>query len=78
MADDVKRPAAPVIEIKRKWAHGDQGIGEKCHRKDKPIYTDVNKAPGVCRSPWCDNDEWLAKGRVFRTKDEKKIVREVP
>jgi hypothetical protein len=81
----------PATEIKRKWAHGDaqhpdyteiKSQGKDCYRANKPVYTDPNKVPGVCRSHTCSNGEWIAKGRVERVKgthgDDSKIVREIP
>lgn len=65
-----------LTEIKRVWGHGSEGQGDKCYRASRPVYTDVQKTPGECRS--CDNNEWLGKGKVERLKGSKEIIRNMP
>lgn len=76
-SDPVRK--SPEIERKREWAHGDGGLGESCGRKNKPIYTDPQAAPRICRGYSCDNEEWYSRGHVLRDKGTKKIlVKETP
>jgi len=69
--EDVVREK-PVLERRREWEHGGGGLGDKCGRARKPIYTNPNEAPGVCRDWYCDNTEYRSKGIVVR--DQKKNI----
>ena len=61
------------IERKREWMHGSEGL-PNCTRKEKPVYTDVNKLPHECHGYGCDNTEYYSKGVVRRLKETKEIV----
>jgi len=74
-AEQERTRKPPQIESKREWEHGDGG-SKSCSRKDKPVYTDVNKPPRPCYGDWgyCGNDQWKSKGIVQRIKDTKQVI----
>ena len=71
--EDIKRET-PVIERKREWAHGDQGMGKNCGRANRPVFTDPNRVPKQCRDYYCTNEDWHSKGIVTRDAKTKKLL----
>lgn len=75
---DIKQYEAPkpkpVLEEKREWSHGTGGRGPQCSRANRPIFTDPNKTPDICRSYDCNNGEWDSKGLVKREKSSGRVV----
>lgn len=74
--EDVVREK-PVIERKREWHHGREGLGEQCPRAAKPVHTDPDKFPHTCHGVGCDNSEWRAGDHVWRDAKTKNVVRRV-
>lgn len=64
----------PVVEAKREWTHGTEGLGTDCSRVLKPVYTDPWKIPDKCRRWDCDNGEWIGGKAILRDKETKKIL----
>ena len=66
----------PTLERVREWEHGDRGLGKRCPRVNKPVYTKPEALPDTCRHPPCENTEYYSKGIVTRTTDGTIVDRE--
>lgn len=63
-----------IIERKREWEHGDGGKGDDCQRRYKPVHTNTDESPRICRQYDCDNEHWYSRGYVQRDKNTKKVL----
>ena len=76
-ADEEIKRETPKIEERREWHHGSGGRGEQCDRAAKPVVVKPGVVPGVCRSGPCDNQDWRAGSKIWRTVGDHKEVRRV-